>query len=122
MRWLADECVSASLVASLRTAGHDVRYIAEMAPGLSDSKVIALAFADERLLLTEDKDFGELTVRLGRSVPGLVLIRIDPADSPMQAARLNDVIARYGAELFGRYVVVEQARMRVRELRTDASK
>jgi predicted nuclease of predicted toxin-antitoxin system len=121
MRWLADECVSATLVASLRAAGHDVRYIAEVAPGMRDAEVIAQASADERLLLTEDKDFGELTVRLGHNVPGLVLIRIDPVNPTMQAARLNDAIARYGAELFGRYVVIEQARMRVRELRNDGT-
>ncbi|MCG6205885.1 DUF5615 family PIN-like protein [Rhodopseudomonas sp. HC1] len=119
MRWLADECVSASLVRSLRADGHDVLYIAEMAPGLSDADVIDFAVTDERLLLTEDKDFGELTVRFGHSVPGLVLLRIDPADSAMQAARLKDVIARYGADLFGRYVVIEQARMRARKLRAD---
>jgi predicted nuclease of predicted toxin-antitoxin system len=116
MRWLADECVAASLVASLRDAGHDVLYIAEMATGMRDSEVIALAAAERRLLLTEDKDFGELTVRFGRPVPDLVLIRIDPANSAMQAARLNDAVARYGDGLFGRYVVIEQARMRIRDL------
>ncbi|QDL97521.1 hypothetical protein FLL57_09465 [Rhodopseudomonas palustris] len=117
MRWLADECVPASLVAALRADGHDVLYVAEMAAGLSDAEVVTMAASDGRLLLTEDKDFGELTVRFGLAVPGLVLLRIDPANAKLQAARLKEAITRHGAELFGRYVVVDETRMRVRPLR-----
>ena len=57
MRWLADECVAAGLVALLRADGHDVVYVAEAAAGLSDADVITLASREMRLLLTEDKDF-----------------------------------------------------------------
>ncbi|WP_246700373.1 DUF5615 family PIN-like protein [Rhodopseudomonas sp. WA056] len=58
MRWLADECVPASLVAALRADGHDVLYVAEMAAGLSDAEVVTMAASDGRLLLTEDNGFG----------------------------------------------------------------
>jgi len=71
MRWLGDECVSASLVMALRAAGHDVFYVAETAAGLSDTDVIALASRENRLLLTEDKDFGDLVFRWRRPVPGV---------------------------------------------------
>jgi hypothetical protein len=54
VRWLADECVAAPLVASLRAAGHDVLYVAEVAAGFSDADVIALALHEKRLLLTEE--------------------------------------------------------------------
>jgi len=59
VRWLADECVAASLVAFLRISGHDVLYVAEAAAGMNDADVMALAWREKRLLLTEDKDFGE---------------------------------------------------------------
>jgi len=65
MRWLADECVSAGLVAHLRTLGHDVSYVAELAPSEPDVTVMARAQRDARLLLTEDKDFGELVFVAG---------------------------------------------------------
>lgn len=119
MRWLADECVVASLVAWLRAEGHDVTYIGEMAQGLRDSEVAALAAAGNRLLLTEDKDFGELIFRFGHPVPGLVLLRIDPSKPSLKAARLSEAIRRYGESLFGRYVVIEEARLRSRPLRKD---
>ena len=70
MRSLADECVAAPLVAFLRAGGHDVLYIAEAAAGLSDGDVIALSLREQRLLLTEDNDFGDLVFRREHAVPG----------------------------------------------------
>jgi predicted nuclease of predicted toxin-antitoxin system len=116
MRWLADECLSASLVELLREAGHDALYVAEMAAGLSDVDAIALAAREDRLLLTEDKDFGELVVRFGHSVPGLVLIRIDPAKSAVRETRLSAAIDQFSEQLFGRYLVIEEMRLRARLL------
>jgi predicted nuclease of predicted toxin-antitoxin system len=69
VRWLADECVDASLVARLRAAGHDVVYVAEIAPATSDAEVVGLAQRDGRLLLTEDKDFGDLVFRRALRCP-----------------------------------------------------
>lgn len=116
MRWLADECVAAPLVARLREAGHDVLYMAERTAGATDDAALALAQAEGRLLLTEDKDFGELAVRWRRPVPGLVLVRIDPKLPLLRWVRVAAAIERYGDELLGRYTVVEEARFRSRPL------
>jgi predicted nuclease of predicted toxin-antitoxin system len=116
VRWLADECVAAPLVASLRAAGHDVLYVVEAAAGLSDADVIALALRERRLLLTEDKDFGELVFRGGRAVPGVVLMRIDPENVELKKIRLAAAIERYDEGIFGRYVVIEEGRFRSRQL------
>ena len=115
MRWLADECVAAPLVVFLRAHGHDVLYIAEAAAGLSDAEVIALALRENRLLLTEDKDFGDLVFRRERTVPGVVLMRAD-LKIPCEALRLEAAIVRYGDGLFGRYTVIEEGRVRSRRL------
>jgi predicted nuclease of predicted toxin-antitoxin system len=114
--WLADECVAASLVRELRGAGHDVLYIAEFAASLSDPEVIALAFREGRILLTADKDFGELVFRRAQSVPGLILLRIDPANGPMARIRLLKAVDQFGQGLFGRYVVIDEVRFRSRPL------
>jgi predicted nuclease of predicted toxin-antitoxin system len=117
VRWLADECVDFELVARLRSRGHDVVYMAEIAPTATDFAVIERAQAEARLLLTEDKDFGELVVRRDRSVPGLVLLRIDPAMRALKQKRLAAVTDRFGDALFGRYTIVEPGRFRSRRLR-----
>jgi len=119
VRWLADECIDAALVAHLRGAGHDVAYMAEIARAADDANVMARAWADGRLLLTEDKDFGDLVFRRGARVPGIVLLRIDPAMHALKRRRLDAAMARVGEErLRGRYTIVEAGRFRSRALRS----
>lgn len=117
MRWIADECVSARLIKLLREAGHDVVYVAEMAAGASDGELIGLARRDNRLLLTDDKDFGELVIRRRWAAPGVVLMRVGSEQPQMRWQRLQAAIARFDESLYGRYVVIEDARLRVRPLR-----
>lgn len=116
MFWLADECITASAVRELRSAGHDVRYVAEFAASLGDVEVMALASREGRLLLTADKDFGELVFRRGQAVPGLVLLRIDPENGPLMHIRILEAVERFGKGLFGRYVVIDEVRFRSRLL------
>ena len=118
MRWLVDECVDASLVTRLREAGYDTVYQAETAPSATDVDIVDLAQRDGRLLLTEDKDFGDLVIRQRAEVPGLLLLRIDPRQRALKWTRLEAAIGRYGDLLLGRYTVVEEARFRSRELRS----
>jgi predicted nuclease of predicted toxin-antitoxin system len=116
VRWLADECVAAFVVARLRDGGHDVLYVAEADPGASDSDIVGLAEREQRLLLTEDKDFGELVFRWHRAAPGTVLLRIVSERRAQKWPRLAAAIERYGEALFGRYTVVEEGRLRSRPL------
>jgi predicted nuclease of predicted toxin-antitoxin system len=71
---------------------------------------------DVRILLTEDKDFGDLVFRRKQAVPGIVLMRIDLEDAGLKMARLAAAIERYSEGLFGRYTVVENGRLRSRPL------
>jgi predicted nuclease of predicted toxin-antitoxin system len=65
MRFLADENFPGDAVAALRTSGHDVLWIRTDAPGITDQDVLARSLEDARVLLTFDKDFGELAWRSG---------------------------------------------------------
>jgi predicted nuclease of predicted toxin-antitoxin system len=112
VRWLADECVGAPLVTSLRSLGHDVLHVAEIAAGLSDLDVIGLAAREKRILLTEDKDFGELVFRRKHPVPGLVLLRIVSEYAALKTVRLAAAIDHHGEKLFQRYLVIEKGRFR----------
>lgn len=116
MRLLVDECVDAGLVSHLRTAGHDVVYMAEVAPAANDKEIVTRAQAEGRVLLTEDKHFGDLVFRRGQSIPGVVLLRVDPAMHGLKSARLDAAIERFGENLLGRYSIIEAARFRTRPL------
>lgn len=77
MRFLADENFPGAAVAALRSAGNDVVWIKTTAPGSSDPEVLAWAARDERILLTFDKDFGELAKASALPATcGIILLRI----------------------------------------------
>ncbi len=63
MKFLADEGVDGQIVARLRLEGYDVAYIAELNVGAVDPAILKLANEDDRILITRDKDFGELAYR-----------------------------------------------------------
>jgi hypothetical protein len=85
----------------------------------TDSQVMARAHSEGRLLLTEDKDFGDLVFRQAKLVPGLVLLRIDSSRRLLKGPRLLAAIDRFADTLFGRYTAIEDARFRSRPLRLE---
>ena len=115
MRLLADENFPGDAVAALRTAGHDVAWIRTDSPGTSDREVLERAVADGRILLTFDKDFGELAWRFGLPAHcGIVLFRF-PMPQPIQMDTVTDTLnARSDWE--GHFSVIEPGRVRMRPL------
>ena len=116
MRLLADECCDAGLVRALRAAGYDVQSIAEDAPGVSDDAVLAQAERDQRVLLTEDKDFGELAFFRARRAFGIVLVRIAPEYRSIKSQRVLHALTQYVDRLAGGYLVVQKDKTRFRPL------
>ena len=74
MRFLADESCDFAVVRALHATGHDVLAVAEIAPRADDAHVIRLAVSQQRVLLTEDKDFGQLVFAHGTRAHGVVLL------------------------------------------------
>ena len=116
MNLVADECCDALLVTGLRSDGHDLLYVKEIAPGTDDETVLQTAADQKRILLTEDKDFGELVVRLKLPAYGIVLLRMNPADSSAKLARLRYLLLHQVHRLPGTFVVLDQKKVRFRSL------
>lgn len=116
MRFLADESCDAALVRALREAGHEVASVRDTMPGATDRSVLDASLHDGRLLLTEDKDFGELVFANGAPAFGVLLLRYAIAARSRVARRLVDFVAIRGAELEGSFVVLEPSRTRVTQL------
>ena len=117
MRFLADECCDASLVAALRREGHDVVYAVESLAGTTDEELLDRAYVEGRVVITEDKDFGELVYRLGRPAAGIVLLRFDVLDRGFKVPRLQDLLLHEQHRLPGSFVVLELDKVRIRPLR-----
>jgi predicted nuclease of predicted toxin-antitoxin system len=111
---LADESVGRQIVERLQKDGHDVTYIAEMEPGISDETVLQKANEQGAMLLTVDKDFGELTYRQKLMHRGVVLIRLEGLSNLTQAEVVAQALRERGVEFMNAFSVISPGMIRVR--------
>jgi predicted nuclease of predicted toxin-antitoxin system len=113
VKLLLDTCLSGVAVASLKAAGHDVIWAGDWPADPGDDEILALAYREGRILITLDKDFGELAVVREQAHAGI--IRLVVLSASQQAPTCVMVLNRYGTELqSGAIVTVEPGRIRVR--------
>ena len=117
VNFLADEGVDKLIVEILRQEGYSVLYIAEMQPGISDDIVLDIANQQGALLLTTDKDFGELVFRLSRLAKGVVLMRLVGLSSQKKAEIVVSAIKQHLAELTAAFTVIAPSSIRIRRQR-----
>jgi predicted nuclease of predicted toxin-antitoxin system len=116
MRLLADENFPGTAVTALIAAGHDVVWVRNAAPGMSDRDVLAWATRDKRTPLTFDKDFGELARASALpSTCGVVLFRLPTPNPGDIGSRLCNVITSRD-DWTGHFSVIEPGRIRMRPL------
>ena len=116
MRFLANENFPGAAVRALRAAGHDVSWIRTAAPGMPDQDVLAWAMREERILLTFDKDFGEVARRSALSVTcGVVVFRMPMPAPGAVGERLAGLITTRD-DWAGHFSVIEPGRIRMRWL------
>ncbi|MBP8972951.1 MAG: DUF5615 family PIN-like protein [Anaerolineae bacterium] len=114
MNFLADESVDQSIVQRLRQDGHLVAYVTELGPGMTDAEVLSLADQEGSLLLTADKDFGELVFRQRLHTHGVVLVRL-PGLSPARKAEIVAfAIGEHAPELPQSFAVIMPGTLRIR--------
>jgi predicted nuclease of predicted toxin-antitoxin system len=114
MKFVADEGVDSLIVLRLREAGYSVWYIAEMAAGISDSEVLNLANQEDAILLTADKDFGDLVYRQKRISSGVILVRLHGYLPERKANVIISTLQKYGKELPHSFTVITPTKVRIR--------
>ena len=115
MNLLADEGVDKPIVDLLRNNGFDVVYILETNPGADDEFILAMANADERILLTQDKDFGELVFRLKNTHFGVILIRLGGYKPLLKAEIVLNMLVKHKNELIQSFTVIQANAIRIRK-------
>ena len=114
MNLVVDESVDRRIVDALRQDGHNVLYISEFAPSIVDQEVLDLANRNGALLVTEDKDFGELVFRNGQIHTGVVLIRLGGLSAQAKVRNILNIFANQGTKLLNAFSVISPGRVRVR--------
>jgi predicted nuclease of predicted toxin-antitoxin system len=115
VRFLLDQSADARLLPHLTAKGHDVTRIARHYPaGLPDPEVLRIAFDEGRILIANDRDFGELVFVQNQRHSGIILLRLGPSPQlEVTAARVDDVLDRHAGDLH-RFIVVTENLVRVR--------
>lgn len=112
MRFLVDECTGPAVARWLTEQGHDAFSVFDEAPGIPDREVIRRAYDERRILITNDKDFGEKVYREGYPHCGVVLLRLDNERSVNKISVLQNLLSEYAGRLSDRFVVVTQEQAR----------
>jgi predicted nuclease of predicted toxin-antitoxin system len=112
MRFLADENCDFRVVRALRAAGHDVMAVVDVALGARDEDVIHLAVEEDRIFITEDRDFGQLVYAATKTAPGVILVRFPSTARADLPAVLVEFVWQHGTKLGGRFTVVQPGRVR----------
>lgn len=116
LRFLADESCDFAAVNALRADGFDVLSVAQTSSGATDERVIELALLECRVLLTEDKDFGQLVFAAGRKSVGVVLMRFPAGARSAVGPRILDLVHKHTDRLVGSFVVPQPERTRIATL------
>jgi predicted nuclease of predicted toxin-antitoxin system len=115
MRLLADECFDERLAKALREAGHDVVRVPAQS-GLDDLAVARRAQREDRVLLTQDTDFGRIALRHGQPRTGVIILRAPVANLEGVAARLVHVVEHAGDDLSNAITVLDDRGVRSRPI------
>lgn len=114
MRFLADEGVDKGIVDGLRALNYDVWYVAEQEPSIDDELVLSKAKDEERILITRDKDFGELVFRLNKAHSGVILIRLEGHTTFERSQIVCSLIEQYSVLLPNSFAVIQKGVLRIR--------
>jgi predicted nuclease of predicted toxin-antitoxin system len=120
VRYLVDECLGQLVVTNLRQRGHDVEWVRDVARGMPDELVLEWSVREERVLLTEDYDYGDLIFAKGRPAFAVVILQLSgfPGTWEDVAAGVVERLANSQHGFPGYLTILGQTRIKARVLPT----
>ena len=113
MRFLVDECTGPAVARWLREQGHNVFSVYEKARGIDDDEVVERANHEDRILVTNDKDFGEKIFRDKKPHKGIILLRLDDERAGSKIAVIERLLENYSDKLQDNFLVATEERVRI---------
>jgi predicted nuclease of predicted toxin-antitoxin system len=112
LRFLADVNVEKRIVEHMASAGFDIKWIADYECGMGDDAMLDMVRSEGRILLTNDKDFGQLVFLQKRVAAGIILFRVRGQDVHLKVRLLKKVLNEFGDRLSRQFTVVTTNRIR----------
>ena len=116
MNFEADENIDTEIIDHLRNAGYDIFSISEEFPGVPDEDVIEITNKNNAILLTADKDFGELVFRKGEVIKGVVLVRIFGVSQLEKKEMVLDAFNNHAEDFAQRFTVITKKKIRIKPM------
>lgn len=113
MRFIVDENMGPSIARWLLAQGHEVFSVYDQAQGISDLDIIQKAHTEDYIILSCDKDFGELVFRNRFSHKGVVLFRLSDETIPSKIKVLEQILTEYAEVIQGKFTVVTETNIRI---------
>jgi len=117
MKFLVDECVGNGVARWLQGQGHDVISILEVSPGIPDDAVLQKAVREGRMLVTTDKDFGDIVFRIRKAHCGIILLRLSDWQLSRKIVTIEALLQKHSDVLAGNFVVLTDQSIRIVQTR-----
>jgi predicted nuclease of predicted toxin-antitoxin system len=117
LKFLVDVGVGKKVEEFLHKNGYDVLPVRKINPRMSDPEIIDIAAKDNRIIITMDKDFGELVYNSGLIHKGILILRTENCSGDKKVKILSEVLINYSSELEENFCVFSKDRLRIRRKR-----
>jgi predicted nuclease of predicted toxin-antitoxin system len=116
MKFLVDECIGPTVARWLQKNNYDVISVYDDLPGIDDDSVLEKAFLETRILITCDKDFGEMIFKNKMQHCGVIFLRLIDERPSQKINVLDSILKNYAQELFCNFVVATEKGIRITKL------
>jgi predicted nuclease of predicted toxin-antitoxin system len=113
MRFIVDECTGSNLAEFLKQKDHEVISVFDDLRGVTDDFILEKCFSENYILITSDKDFGEMVFRMSHKHKGIILIRCSPNNFQTRIEVLSKLLDNYKLNIENNFVVVTNTKVRI---------
>ena len=116
LKFLVDVGVGKKIELFLKEKGYNTKTVRTIDPQMSDEEIIRLLLNENRMIITMDKDFGELVYHYGRDPCGVLLPRLENATGSEKQEVVANILAKHSTDIVNRYCVFQNGRLRIRKI------
>lgn len=114
IRFLLDVGVGKKTLEQLQVLGSDAISVLDLNPEMADADILSVAHKEKRMVITMDKDFGELVYRSGKQHNGVLLLRLEDATGDEKAVIVQQIVEKFASQIEGHFCVFQNGQLRIR--------
>jgi predicted nuclease of predicted toxin-antitoxin system len=113
LKFLIDIGVGKKVEQWLKDNGYDMKAVRDSDPKATDGTILKTAVSESRMVMTMDKDFGELVFKSGKSHAGVLILRLEDANGNEKVEAVKTIMEEHEDKLYGKFCVFQSGRLRI---------